>query len=422
MCWSDAAAAEKPRIAVVGAGQAGARAAFALRQQGWHGRISLIGAETHIPYERPALSKQALFGIPGAAPDVAPVQRYREQGIELLTASRVSAIDTREKTVQICSASGQTRVLGYEKLLLATGGQARKISIPGIAQTRLLTLRSKDDAGKLAALLRPGSKVLVIGGGFTGLEIAAAATQQECRVIVLEQGASLLGRNVPHDMAARIHALHCARAVDIRLCDSVVWGYGNPGHQTLVCRSGKSISADVIVCCAGMIPDVELARNAGLRVNRGVLVDRFLQTSAADVYAIGDVCEFPLHNGATTLFESWENAQSQAQLVAGNMLGAAVGYQPARWFWSDQFDYSLQMLGTLSANLARASRALAGGCLDFYLDAESRVVGACGLAPTAALSRPFLLARKLVESMACCAPDALCNPQMPLKKLLPQAG
>lgn len=408
-----------PCIVIVGAGQAGARAALALRAKGWDGRVLLVGEEAHAPYERPPLSKQALLAPDAAATLVAEIRRYDEQRIELRLCTRVTALDTTARTVTLSPDQGATESVRYDKLLLATGGRARRLDIPGTLDERVMTLRHAGDATRLAARLGAGTTVAVLGGGFIGLEVAAAARQRGGEVILLEAGPRLLGRAVPPSLAALVHALHAARGVDIHLGDAPVAFEPTTDHLVVRCASGRGFAVDTVVVGIGMTPEVSLAKAAGLTVRRGIAVDPRLATSAEHVYAAGDACEFPgVEPGAGIVMESWANAEAQAQVVAGNLLGGAEAYRPDTWIWSDQYDHVLQMVGTCVGLGAVATRPLPGGGLDFYLDAGQRVVGAAGFAPAASLARAFLLARRLVESGAQRSPADLADPERALKSLL----
>jgi 3-phenylpropionate/trans-cinnamate dioxygenase ferredoxin reductase subunit len=411
---------QAPCIAIVGAGHAGTRAAFALREQGWTGRILLVGEEDCAPYERPPLSKHALLTPEAPAAPIAEPARYGQQGIELVTGTRVTAIDTARRCLVMTTDGAPPQTVAYDKLLLATGGRARPLDIPGADDPRILTLRDRRDAARLAGRLGAGTTLAVLGGGFIGLEAAAAARQRGSDVVLLEAGPRLLGRAVPASLAALVHGLHAERGLDIRLGDAAA--AFEPGQDRIVvrCVSGAVVAADTVVVAIGMSPDVSLARAAGLAVGRGILVDRSLRTSAPDVYAAGDACEFPgAGGGGTLVMESWANAQAQAELAARNMLGDAAPYQPATWMWSDQYDCALQMVGRCGDAAAVVTRVLpGGGRLEFHLDAAQRIVGAAGLAPATALGRAFLIARRLVDAGAQRSPADLADPDCALKSLL----
>ena len=408
-------------IVIVGAGQAGARAALCLRAQGWRGRIVLIGDEAHAPYERPALSKQMLLDDAAQPTLVAPLAGYDEQSIELWSACTALRLRTQELALDVQWADGRTDALHYDQLLLAPGGRARCLALAGAAEAGVLTLRNQADASRLRAQLQPGRKLLIIGGGFTGLEVAAAARQRGCEVVLLESGARLLGRGVPASLAAQAHALHTARGVQIRLNETPSSIRREAAQVVLGCHSGADLRADAVVACIGMDPHIALARDAGLATSRGIVVDERLRTSALRVFAIGDAAEFPCPAGAgvrSQIVESWDNAQAQAEHVARNMTGPPTAYEHQPWFWSDQYDHVLQMAGHWEPTGQVVVRALPGGSLEFCLDAGHRLCAVAGFAPAGTLAKTFMWARKLLEHGRVCAPADLADSQKPLKTLL----
>ncbi|WP_077034369.1 NAD(P)/FAD-dependent oxidoreductase [Pelomonas sp. KK5] len=406
-------------IVIVGAGQAGARAALALRAQGWNGPVLLIGQEPHAPYERPALSKQALLDAATSLSWVAPVEDYAAQRIELRLGTRVLALDAQARSIELQAGDGPAERIGYDRLLLATGGSARRLAIPGSDDERVLYLRDAADARRLAARLRPGARLAVVGGGFIGLEVAASARQRGCEVTVLEAGTGVLGRAAPASLAALVQALHARHGVKLRLGDAPLAFEGLPDQVLVQLGSGGLLGVDAVLMGVGMMPNVALARAAGLRVNRGIVVDERLQASAPGIYAAGDVCEYPDADGAgTVLMESWANAEATGSHVAASMLGAVLPYRPVPWMWSDQYDHAFQRVGRCGAADRVVTREISGGRMEFYLGADGRLVGAAGFAPASSLARAFLVARKLVEARPCLPPTGLADPDVPLKSLL----
>ena len=406
-----------PSMVIVGAGHCGGRAAQALREFGWTGGIDLVGMERHAPYERPPLSKELLTGQQTVdACQLRSSQAMIDDDIRLHT-HRVASIDTQARTVTLANR----QQLPYRKLLLATGGMARSLDIPGADLPEVLTLRTIDDALTLASRLGPERRLLVIGGGFIGLEVAASARRLGCRVTVLEGAQRLLGRAVPTDLAERVLALHRGKGVDVRLglrplaierCASAGLRIG--------LDDGSVLDADTVVVGIGMKPAVDLARAAGLAVASGIVVDAGLQTSAPGVFAAGDVAEFPSPlSGQLTRQETWFNAETQARVAARNMLGGDERHRQLPWFWSDQYDHQLQVCGEPALASASVRRELGDGDrVVFHLDAMDRLVGmdAWGLASRCV--REFKLARLLVERQLTVDPRSLCDPAVKLKSLL----
>ena len=406
-----------PSMVIIGAGHCGGRAAQALRDHGWSGAIDLVGLERYPPYERPPLSKELLTGqkAPGACL-LRESQAMIDDGIRL-HAQRVAAIDTAAHTVTLANR----QVLPYRRLLLATGGTARGLGIPGADLPEVLTLRTLDDALLLAPLLGSGRRLLVVGGGFIGLEVAACARRLGTEVTLVEGAQRLLGRAVPADIAARVLALHREQGVDIRLGRLPVAIEPRAGAGVRVrLDDGAAIEVDTVLVGVGMQPATELARAAGLAVDRGILVDAGLRTSAPGVFAAGDVAEFPSAlSGLPIRQETWFNAETQARVAARNMLGGDEVCDQLPWFWSDQYEHQLQVCGEPALGLSRASRDLgAGDRIDFHLDARGGLVGMSAWGLAARSAREFKLARLLVEQRPTLDPRVLADPAVKLRSLL----
>lgn len=404
-------------MAIVGAGHVGGRAAQTLREAGWLGRITLIGAEPHMPYERPPLSKDLLTARREAEHcRLRPREAWVEDGIEHVVAT-VQAIDPREQVLRLDDG----RTIAYEALLLATGGDARRLSIPGANSAGVHCLRTLDDALGIRQRLTPGARVVVIGGGFIGLEVAASARMCECDVTVVEGASRLMGRAVPEPIAARAHALHERKGVRL-LLGAAPLAIETGENASLVVRleSGDALYADTVVVGIGIEPADALARAAGLDVERGIVVGQTLETSARNVYAAGDVAVFPSRFGTHRIRqETWHNAETQSQLAARNMLGAREAYRALPWFWSDQFDYQLQVAGEPGLGRQSVVRSIADDAeIHFHLDSGGRLVGASGLGPAGAFVREMKLARMLVDREAVIGQAELADLGVKLKRFL----
>lgn len=334
-------------ILIVGAGQAGGRAAQTLREAGFGGRVLLVGDESERPYERPPLSK----GVLTAESDadcfdgwLHPLPFYDDQRIEWLHDS-VVALDVMEHRAQLASGAA----IRYDRCLLTTGGRARQLAM--LPHNRnVVALRTLADAQHLRERLRMARHVAVIGGGFLGLEFAASARAHGIPVTVVESGDALLGRALPGHFAARLKAKHESHGVDFRLGASVWSAVETPRGITFTFAEQPPLDADLCMIAIGQQPNDGLARAAGLKADNGIQVDEYCRTSAADVYAAGDCANFPLDSAGTRVrLESWQNAQEQAVFAARNMLGEAVVYRPMPWFWTDQYDWNIQMLGMPNA-------------------------------------------------------------------------
>jgi 3-phenylpropionate/trans-cinnamate dioxygenase ferredoxin reductase component len=409
-------------MVIVGAGHVGGRAAQALRQFGWTGPIVLIGAEPHLPYERPPLSKGLLTGEQAAASTaLRPAADWDADQITHVVAW-VESIDTAAREIVLTGGPQRAeRRIAYEALLLATGGHLRRLAIPGVDLPGVLGLRTLDDAAQIAARLQPGARIAIVGGGFIGLEVAASARQRGCAVTVIEGAPRLLGRAVPEAIGARVLALHQARGVDVRLGAMPTAFERQPDGSTRVALAdGTAIYADTVIVGIGITPSVELAAQAGLAAQRGIVVDARLATSAPGVYAAGDVAEFPSPlNGALIRQETWQNAEAQARVAAANMLGQGVTFDALPWFWSDQYDHQLQVCGEPALGVTTVTRPLGeAASIDFHLDADGRLVGASGFGPVSVVAKELKLARMLVERRRQPSPEALADAGVKLKSLL----
>jgi 3-phenylpropionate/trans-cinnamate dioxygenase ferredoxin reductase subunit len=401
---------------IVGAGECGARAAFALRDGGFTGAITLIGSEPHLPYERPPLSKDAL--VAGAGPKlVAEPDRYAQSGIEVLSGRTVTAIDRSRKQVVLDDGA----VLAYDKLLLATGARPR--ALPGVPFSggRIAALRGHDDAVRIRAHLVDGGHVAILGGGFIGLELAASARILGARVTLLEGLPRVLSRGVPAEIAEIVAARHASEGVEI-LCGARLSSVEDlPDAVRITLEDGRVITADLLVVGIGAVPNTELAEAAGLAIDNGIVVDEKLTTSDPDILAAGDCTSFPLalHGGRRVRLESWRNAQEQGLLAARNMLGAAEVHVAVPWFWSDQYDLTLQIAGLAEGAVTTVRRDMGDRAfILFHLDAAGRLIAASGIGPGNTVARDIRLAEMLVAARACPDPLALAAPETKLKTLL----
>jgi 3-phenylpropionate/trans-cinnamate dioxygenase ferredoxin reductase subunit len=318
-------------IVIVGAGECGARVAQALRERGWEGPITLVGDEHDLPYERPPLSKQALTDTIEPAPTtICSGERFADLGIDVVVGAVVEAIDREAREIGLACG----RRVGYEHLVLATGARARTLdAIEGGGSA--ITLRTRGDASRLRELLTPGTRLVVIGGGFIGLEVASSARQRGFEVAVVELAPQVMGRVVPGELAAMMAARHAAEGVDLR-CGVGVAAITAVGDRTRVRLSdGTTIDGEVVVAGVGAVPNTELAAHAGLAIDNGIAADEHLRTSDPAIFAAGDCCSFPhpLYGGRRIRLEAWRNAHDQANHVAAQMTGAPEPYQVVPWFW-----------------------------------------------------------------------------------------
>jgi 3-phenylpropionate/trans-cinnamate dioxygenase ferredoxin reductase subunit len=330
-------------VVIVGAGHAGFQVAASLRQHGFAGRICLLNDEAHLPYQRPPLSKAYLKGE--GRPDslmFRPDKFYRDQAIELM-AERAVAIDRGARTVRLASGAA----LEYWHLVLATGARNRLLDIPNAGLDDVRYLRTLDESEALRQRIAPGQRVVVIGAGFIGLEFAATARTKGLEVDVLELGTRVMARAVTAEISEYFQARHSAAGIRIHLGVQATAIEGDAGRVTGVSLSdGRHIPADLVVVGVGVLPNAELAAEAGLKVAAGIIVDAQLLTSDPDISAIGDCALYASQRfGASLRLESVQNATDHARCVAARLTGKAEAYDGLPWFWSDQGADKLQMVG-----------------------------------------------------------------------------
>jgi 3-phenylpropionate/trans-cinnamate dioxygenase ferredoxin reductase component len=332
-------------VVIVGAGQAGGWAAKTLRDQRFAGRITLVAEERHPPYERPPLSKEVLLGT--RSPESTylwTLAKLEELDIEVMLGCCAVSMERRSKTVMLSNG----KVLGYDRLMLSTGSRVRKLSTPGAHLPRIHYLRGIDDTLAISQSLSSGSRLLVVGGGWIGLEIAAAARQRNVDVILVESSDQLCSRVLPANVARYLQRYHERNGVRILLNTTVTRFIGKDHFEIAELSNGDQAAADTVVIGIGVVPNTELADDAGLAINNGIIVDAYGQTSDDSIYAAGDVANQPDGSGGRVRLESWSNAQNQAIAAAKAMLGADSKYQDIPYFWSDQYDMKLQILGTFT--------------------------------------------------------------------------
>jgi 3-phenylpropionate/trans-cinnamate dioxygenase ferredoxin reductase subunit len=343
-------------IVIVGAGQSAAVAARSLREGGWDGRIVMVGREPHKPYERPPLSKAVLAAAEEPRLDVLADEVWARCAVELRSGSPAVRIERGQRQVHL--ASGEA--LGYDRLLLATGGEARTLASLPPGGRRVHYLRGIDDARRLRQALRARPKLAVLGGGFLGLEIAHSALACGAEVTVIESAPALLARFLPPETCAWLESMLRGEGAQLLLGTSVEQATElENGRMLIVTHDGTRLEADEVVVAVGLAPNDALAREAGLAIapRGGVLVDAACRTSEEHVYACGDCASQPRPGQAEpSRMESWQNANEQARAAAAAMLGAALPAAPYPWFWTDQGRHNLQMLGLPAADLVYVRR------------------------------------------------------------------
>jgi len=403
-------------MVIIGAGECGGRAALALRDLGYVHPVTLVGDEPHLPYERPPLSKDAMVSDAPEIKAIASEALLAEKSIRHIHSVQAVSIDRTAHSVRLSDGS----VLPYDRLLLATGSTPRKLPMPGLGP-RCVYLRTFADALAIRAHLRAGNRIAIVGGGFIGLELAAAARRLGADVTVIEAQPRILMRGVPAEIAKVIHAAHEAEGVTI-LCGDGIAAIADDGAQVrITLAGGRDIVADLAVIGIGAVPVTGLAAEAGLTIDNGIAVDGELRSSDPDIYAAGDCCSFPLavYGGRRVRLEAWRNAQEQGALAARNMLGAGEAHAAVPWFWSDQYGLSLQIAGLSDEGRSVVRRDLDDGAfILFHLAEDGRLVAASGIGPGNAVARDIRLAEMLIGKRAMPTPEALGSQTVKLKSLL----
>jgi 3-phenylpropionate/trans-cinnamate dioxygenase ferredoxin reductase subunit len=398
-----------PTIVIVGAGQAGGEVATALRQQKFAGRILLIGDEPQPPYKRPPLSKAFLAGgIPREQLYVVPPATLERAGIEFIGGVEVTQINRAGRMVQL--ADGRT--FAYDKLVIATGGRARRINVPGSEKPNIVTLRTIADVANIRRRFQPGNRLVIIGGGFIGLEIAAVAIKLGLDVAVLESQPRVLARVTAPEISTFFEDLHRSFGVTIRVNATAQSFIGDPEATHIVLDDGTTLAADLFVVGIGLIPNVELAENAGLEVDNGIVVDEFARTSDPDILAAGDCTNHPSEFAGRRLrLESVQNAVEQGRYAAASLVGAPKPYQTIPWFWSDQYDIKFQMVGLIEGydQLVLRGNPHDRSFTAFYLR-ERRIIA------VHSVNRPqdFLIGKKIVALQVHISPEKLADEKFPL--------
>ena len=398
---------------IIGASLAGACAAIALRKQSVDANITLIGAEDGLPYERPPLSKGYLRGsLPFEKLLVRPPDFYSAQSIELMLGSPVTSIDSSRRIVYVANG----RRVAYDSLLIATGAHNRHAHIPGIDLDGVHSLRDIRDADRIRAEMRPGRKVVVVGMGFIGSEVAASLRHEGLDVTTIDPGKTPLARILGEAVGATLANLHESYGVQTIFNDSVAALEGDHRVEAVTTKSGLRIPCDMVVMGIGVEPTVDFLDGSGVHTDNGVVVDEFCATNVAGIYAAGDVANHyhPVFDRHIRV-EHWQNAMRQGAAAAPNMLGELVPYDEVPWFWSDQYDANIHYAGYHTSFDELVVRGQLGGAsyAAFYLNGGmiDAVVG-LNNAKDVRRTMPLIKARRQVD------PDRLRDESVDLRSLL----
>ena len=397
-------------VVIIGAGHAAGQAAASLRQAKYAGDITIVGDEAHIPYQRPPLSKAYLKGDQSADKVYLRAESfYAVRDIAMKLSTRATAIDTTAKTVALSS----DETLHYDHLLISTGSRPRKLSIDGSDLPGIHYLRTMDDVDGLRDGMQADANLVIVGGGYIGLEVAAVGRELGLNVHVLEMEERILQRVTTPEMSAYYHQLHEGRGVNIHT-NTAVTGFAGDGKVQEVLCGDKRFPADIVIVGIGIIPNTELAEAAGIVCDNGIVVDDHCCTSDPNVYAAGDCTNHPnpLLDRRLRL-ESVPNAMDQARVSTANMLGDDKTYAAIPWFWSDQYELKLQMVGFSADGDAQVLRGdvACNQCAIFYRK-DGKVVAADAVNSP----KEFMLCKQLVGKSA--DPAMLADPEADLKALL----
>ena len=333
-------------VVIVGAGQAGASAILELRGNKYEGKIILIGDEAHLPYERPPLSKDVILKPAETKIEILSEDKLAELGVETIRANGVAKINAEAKTVQLQNGD----VVAYDKLLLATGGAARRLPNFDALGKHVYTLRNLEDSQALVPVLQAGQRIVLIGGGVIGLELASSARYKECQVTVLEQGSMVMGRSSPSILSEFLLKQQQLAGVDVRLNTKVADCALEGEEIVITLEGGEELRADAVVYGIGIVPNAQLAVDAGLDVDFAIQVNENCQTSNPDIYAAGDVATQLRADGQFRRVETWENANLQAGIFARHVMGVEHPVANPAWFWTDQLSINYQFVGDMAAS------------------------------------------------------------------------
>jgi len=402
-----------PVTVIVGAGQAGSELATSLRQHGYADSVVLIGDEDYVPYRRPPLSKTYLSGeVTLESLFLKPRAVYEKHAIECRFGIGVESIDCAARSLRLYDGS----VLRYDKLALTTGGRPRRLSVPGAERSNVHYIRTVADIDRLKQQFGEGKRLVIIGGGYVGLEAASVGIKKGLHVTVVEALPRVLARVTAPEISAFYERVHRGHGVDLRTGVGVHALEGSGDTCTVVLADGTRLAADLVVIGVGLIPNTELAEAAGIEVSNGIVVDRYAVTSDPDIVAAGDCTNHDnVFLGRRLRLESVPNALEQARVAAASILGRPRVYDAVPWFWSDQYDLKLQMVGLSQGydNLIVRGDMDANSFTAFYLK-DGVVISADSV------NRPqdFMVAKRLVAERAAVPSERLRDDAVPLKSLL----
>ena len=400
-------------LVIVGGGQSAAQCVLTLKRNDFKNKITLISEEKHIPYQRPPLSKEYLS-------DEVALERvymkskefYDQNNVEIISSTKVIAIDRSKKSLTLSN----TENLQYENLVLATGSRVRKLEVEGSHLSNINYLRTIEEADQLKKYFKLGKKLVVIGAGYIGLEVAAAAIKKGLGVTVIEMADRVMNRTVDPIISKYFDSLHRSKGAEIILNAALERFEGRKQVEKVICSNGKILEADGVVVGVGIMPNQEIAKSAGLTCNNGILVDEYGRTEDPFIFACGDCTNHPNPSLNKNLrLESVHNALEQAKTVAFSLIGKPKKYDQVPWFWSDQYEEKLQIVG-LSEDydeiVTRGSMTERNFMLFYLKKGELIAINSVNN------PKEFLISKKLVANKLKISSDVLCDQSTDLKNLL----
>ena len=400
-------------LVIVGGGQSAAQCVLTLKRNDFKNQITLISEEKHIPYQRPPLSKEYLS-------DEVTLERvymkskefYDQNNVEIISSTKVISIDRNKKSLTLSN----TENLQYENLVLATGSRVRKLEVEGSHLSNINYLRTIEEADQLKKYFKLGKKLVVIGAGYIGLEVAAAAIKKGLGVTVIEMDDRVMKRTVDPIISKYFDSLHRSKGAEIILNAALERFEGRKEVEKVICSNGKILEADGVVVGVGIIPNQEIAKSAGLKCNNGIVVDKFGRTEDPFIFACGDCTNHPNPSLNKNLrLESVHNALEQAKTVAFSLIGKPEKYDQIPWFWSDQYEEKLQIVGLSGDHdeiVTRGSMAERNFMLFFLKKGELIAINSVNN------PKEFLISKKLVANKLKISSDVLCDQSTDLKNLL----
>ena len=400
-------------LVIIGTGQSAAQCALTLRRNMFKDNITMIGEEKHLPYQRPPLSKEFLSGEVSLERVFMKSKEFFDQNdVTIFTSTPVISIDRNKKILSLSNQEDLT----YNKLVIATGSRVRKLNVEGSSLKNISYLRSIEDANRLKEYFKFGKKLVIVGAGYVGLEVAATAVKKGINVTLIEMENRIMSRTVDPVISKYFDSLHRQNGVEIFLEAALEKFEGKDAVERVICSNGQIIEADGVLIGVGILPNQELAESAGLNCNNGILVDEFGRTEDTSIFACGDCTNHPnTYLNKNLRLESVHNALEQAKTVAMSLLGKQEKYNQVPWFWSDQYDKKLQIVGFSDDHDELVIRgAIEEDNFMLFFLKEGKLIA------VNAVNNPkeFLICKKLVANKQKISSDAISNQSVDLKELL----